>query len=73
MEENVSEQKKEINLSKCSACQEIKPRIQAGKYPDGRNKKWVNEQGILWVGRKCPDCVKSQMKVRMQKFRSKEQ
>ena len=66
------EVKEEVNLSKCSCCQEIKPRIQAGKYPDGRNKKWVNEVGELWVGRRCAQCVKSSMKVRMQKFRSKE-
>lgn len=64
---------KEANLSKCSGpCGEIKPRIQNGKYPDGRNKKWVNEKGELWVGRRCPDCVKSSMKERMRKFRSKE-
>lgn len=67
-----NEESKEINLSKCSKCQDIKPRIQNGKYPDGRNKKWVNEKGELWVGRKCPDCVKSSMKERMRKFRSKE-
>jgi hypothetical protein len=60
----------EINKSKCSSCQEIKDRIQNGKYPDNRNKKWVDERGLLWVGRKCPDCVKSGMKTRMQKLRS---
>jgi C4-type Zn-finger protein len=65
------EVKKESNLSKCPVCQEIKLRIQDGKYPDGKNKKWVDEQGNLFVGRKCPSCVKSQMKARMQKFRAK--
>lgn len=66
--------KEESNLSKCSAeCQEIKPRIQNGKYPDGRNKKWVNEKGELWIGRKCPDCVKSSMKARMRAFRAKDE
>jgi len=68
-----NEVKEEINLSKCSVCQEIKTRIQNGKYPDGRNKKWVNEKGELWVGRKCSDCVKSAMKDRMRKFRSKDE
>lgn len=65
------EESKEINLSKCSSCQNIKTRIMVGKYPDGRNKKWADEDGDLWVGRKCPACVKSHMKVRMQKLRSK--
>lgn len=62
----------EENLSKCSVCGEIKKRIQNGYYPDNKNKKWVDENGDLFVGRKCPSCVKSQMKLRMKKFRSKE-
>ena len=60
----------ESNLSKCSCCQEIKPRIQNGKYPDNINKKWINEKGELYVGRKCPDCVRAGMKSRMKKLRS---
>lgn len=67
-----NEEKKESNLSKCSVCQEIKPRIMIGKYPDGRNKKYADESGSLYVGRKCPDCVKSSMKTRMRKFRAKD-
>lgn len=59
----------EINKSKCSVCQEIKTRIQNGKYPDNINKKWVDEAGLLWVGRKCPLCVKTGMKSRMKKLR----
>lgn len=59
----------EANKSKCSKCQEIKTRIQDGKYPDGKNKKWVDEVGDLWVGRKCPLCVKDHMKGRMAKLR----
>lgn len=64
--------KEEITLSKCSNCGEIKHRIQNGLYPDGRNRIWVNEEGKKWVGRKCPECVVSKMKVRMQEFRSKD-
>jgi len=64
--------KKEENLSKCNSCQEIKPRIQDGKYPDGRNKKWIDDKGGLWVGRRCADCVRSNMKSRMQITRKKD-
>lgn len=67
-----NEEKKELNLSKCSVCQEIKPRICVGKFPDGRNKKYVDDKGESYIGRKCPDCVRSMMKQRMRKFRSKE-
>jgi hypothetical protein len=64
------ETKEEINLSKCSGCQEIKTRIQDGKYPDGRNKKWVDEHGKTWVGRRCPECVVLSMKGRMKSLRA---
>lgn len=62
---------KEKNLSTCSVCGEIKPRICIGKYPDNRNKKYVDDKGDLYVGRKCPECVRSAMKARMQKLRSR--
>ena len=55
----------EKNKSKCSMCQQIKPRIQDGKYPDMINKKWIDNKGELWVGRRCPECVRLNMKARM--------
>jgi len=64
------EKKEESNLSKCSKCQEIKLRKQEGFYPDGRNKKYIDEDGNLYVGRKCPSCVKSHMLGRMRKLRA---
>lgn len=70
MNDETLEPKQEINKSKCSVCQGIEIRIQNGFYPDGKNKKWVDESGDLWVGRKCPKCVKLGMKGRMRKLRS---
>lgn len=64
------EVKEELNLSKCSKCQEVKTRKQNGYYPDGRNKRWENEDGECWIGRRCPSCVKSHMKSRMSKLRA---
>lgn len=66
----MSDEKVESNLSKCSICQEIKPRIQDGYFPDGRNKKYVDEHGNPYIGRKCPDCVKGMMKKNMSSLRS---
>ena len=65
-----NEKKEESNLSKCSKCQEIKLRKQNGFYPDGRNKRWENEDGECWIGRKCPSCVISHMKGRMARLRA---
>ena len=62
----------ESNLSKCRCCGEIKPRIQDGKYFDNKNKRWRDDKGQLWSGRRCGDCQKLEMKKRMQKKRSKE-
>jgi type II secretory ATPase GspE/PulE/Tfp pilus assembly ATPase PilB-like protein len=59
----------EINKSKCTKCQEIKNRIQNGKQPDGINKRWVDENGKSWNGRRCPECTISGMKVRMKELR----
>jgi hypothetical protein len=64
------EKKEESNLSKCSKCQEIKLRKQNGFYPDGRNKRWENEDGECWIGRRCPSCVQSHMKNRMKVLRA---
>jgi hypothetical protein len=64
------ETKEEINLTKCSKCQEIKIRKHNGYYPDLRNKKHIDENGNLWVGLVCPSCVVSRSKGGMSKLRS---
>lgn len=47
----------EINLSTCRGpCGELKTRKQDGEF-DSKNKRWVDETGRQWNGRKCPDCV----------------
>lgn len=65
----ISLPKQESNLSKCTGCQGIKTRIQNGKQPDNINKRWVDEHGKNWNGRRCPDCAVKGMKSRMQKLR----
>lgn len=61
----------ENNLSKCRSCGMIKHRIQDGKYLDGKNKRWRDEKGQLWSGRRCGDCQKLEMKNRMKIKRKK--
>jgi len=46
----------EINKRKCIMCQELKTRIEAGKF-NKKDKKWVDENGKLWNGSRCPACV----------------
>lgn len=61
----------EVNESLCRFCGEIKTRKFKGFYGYSKNKRWVNENDELWVGRRCPDCVRLNMKGRMAKSRSK--
>lgn len=46
----------EQNLRKCKICNEEKQRILSGKYPNGKDKKWININNKLWSGSTCPDC-----------------
>jgi hypothetical protein len=47
---------KEANLRVCKKCNETKMRIQDGKYPNGKNKRWRDESGKEWSGNVCGSC-----------------
>lgn len=56
---------REINLTQCGTCQQLKQRILIGKY--GKDKRYVDENGLSWNGKKyCGLCnlnrVRSHMK-----------
>lgn len=61
------EKKVESNQRKCKKCNEIKSRIEAGRFPNGKDKKWADENGKLWNGNVCGSCnvarAKEVMKV----------
>lgn len=59
----------EENVTKCRECGALELRIQKGYFPDGRNKKYVNSEGLQWVGHKCPRCVKVKAKNHIKKKR----
>ena len=46
----------ENNITECRACGEKKQRILMGKF-NQKDKKYSDEHGKLWNGRKCPECV----------------
>lgn len=50
------------NIKKCKGCGKLEVRKQCGFFPGGRNKKWVNDNGGIWNGLKCPDCNRSRVK-----------
>lgn len=53
----------ESNLKKCKVCNELKTRIQLGKFTNGRDKKWVDETGKQWSGHICSSCNVSRVKA----------
>lgn len=56
------------DLSTCRLCEKIKLRKHVGTF-DGKNKKYVDEHGKLWSGRKCPDCQRDKAKMHMRRLR----
>lgn len=59
----------EANMSKCKICNELKLRIMIGRYPNGKNGKFVDATGKQWSGRTCPACNTSKAKNNMQRLR----
>tara|TARA_R110000868_G_scaffold66014_6_gene197015 strand:+ start:11211 stop:11426 length:216 start_codon:yes stop_codon:yes gene_type:complete len=60
----------ESNLRICKTCNKIKTRITAGKFPNGKDKKHVDENGKQWTGSVCPDCLKEKSKLHSAKVRA---
>lgn len=55
-------------LKQCKVCLKYLLRIQDG-YFNYKDKRWVDDKGAQWNGLKCPDCVRSGMKIHQQKVR----
>lgn len=59
----------ETDLAQCKTCNQIKVKKFIGKY-DANNKKYVDEHGKAWNGRKCPQCQVDHTKHRMRELRA---
>ena len=60
----------EINNRVCKLCKDSKQRIEDGKYPNGRDKRWKDQDNLLWNGNICGKCNQSRAKGIMKKVRS---
>jgi hypothetical protein len=67
---------KEVDVCQCRKCGKLEVRRQDGYFPDGRNKRFINDEGKQWSGRACPGCVllrvRTQVKERRQKAKNAE-
>lgn len=61
----------ETNKRLCKLCNILKDRIETGKYPDGKNKKHVDESGKLWNGSVCGVCNVKRAHNNMKKLRAR--
>lgn len=59
----------EANLCHCKKCGELKTRIEDGKYPNSKNKRYVDGSKKLWSGKVCPECQKNRTKENMKNMR----
>lgn len=59
----------EQNKSTCKSCLSIKDKVLAGKYPNGKDKKWTDISGSEWSGRVCPDCHRERNRIKRKESR----
>jgi hypothetical protein len=59
-------------LSTCKKCLKIKVRNPAGFFGNGRDRRFADQNGGLWNGKKCPNCVRDHMKNHMKAKRNKD-
>ena len=60
----------EVDVCQCRKCGGLKVRKQDGYFPDGRNKRFVDEKGGQWSGRACPICVRNRVKESIKQKRA---
>lgn len=59
----------ETRLILCKVCNIIKKAFLDSKYPDGKDKRWRDEQGKLFNGKLCPVCHSDKVKEHIKKKR----
>ncbi len=55
----------EINKRVCKGCGEEKNRINNGRYPNGKDIRYIDENGKEWSGKYCPKCHKDNTAIRI--------
>jgi len=64
--------KKPDTFRECKKCKKLVVRNPAGKFPSGRDTKYVNDKDRQWSGLECPTCVKERMGKHMKAKRNKD-
>lgn len=59
----------ESNIRICKRCEEPKQRIQDGKFPNGVNKRWIDDTGKQWSGNLCGTCNNDRVRESLKRKR----
>ncbi len=59
----------ESNKRHCKICGQLRTRIEDGKFPNTKNKRYKDEEGKLWNGKTAPCCHGIKVKEGMKKLR----
>lgn len=57
-------EEKDYSIITCKQCGQSKKRINSGKYSNGKDIKWLDENGKQFNGLVCPDCHRNKVKNR---------
>lgn len=60
----------EINKRVCKKCKLEKDRIHSGRYPNGKDVKYIGDGGLEWSGNTCPTCHKENVKEKLRTKRA---
>lgn len=55
----------------CKSCKKECRRYFAGRYPNGKDKRWIDEHGREFSGKVCPTCHSSKCAKRVAAKRAK--
>lgn len=59
----------EENLHTCKVCKKLRTRKQDGLF-NKKDKRWMDEDGLLWSGKVCGSCNRERAKETMRKARA---
>jgi hypothetical protein len=60
----------EVNIKICKKCNKPKMRVEAGRFPNKKDKKWKDEDDLLWNGLMCGSCNRQRSLNNMNKLRN---
>lgn len=65
------EQNTDYSIIVCKVCRHECKRYFAGRYPNGKDKRWIDINGREFSGKVCPDCHARKCAERVAVKRSK--